>query len=99
MEAPEQCVKSVQSYVVGIVSVSLLLTLNKFPIYILTSFLQIHSYKVIKCALSGLRQFWTNESPLRMMKNAFYFTLIQILPMSTKVVYQKNMKFGQHYGY
>ena len=23
----------------------------------------------------------------------------QILPMSTKVVYQKNIKFGQHYGY
>ena len=26
-------------------------------------------------ALSGLRQFLTNESPLKMMKNAFYFIL------------------------
>ena len=25
--------------------------------------------------LSGLRQFLTNESPLKMMKNVFYFTL------------------------
>ena len=28
-----------------------------------------------KGALSGLRQFLTNESPLKMMKIAFYFTL------------------------
>ena len=28
----------------------------------------------IKGALSGLRQFLTSESPLKMMKNAFYFT-------------------------
>ena len=28
----------------------------------------------IKGALSGLRQFLTTESPLKMMKNAFYFT-------------------------
>ena len=30
----------------------------------------------LKGALSGLRQFLANESPLKMMKNAFYFTLI-----------------------
>ena len=29
----------------------------------------------IKGALSGLRQFLATESPLKMMKNAFYFTL------------------------
>ena len=28
-----------------------------------------------KGALSGLRQYLANESPLKMMKNAFYFTL------------------------
>ena len=26
-------------------------------------------------AVSGLRQFLTNENPLKMMKNAFYFNL------------------------
>ena len=30
---------------------------------------------VVKDALSGLRQFLATESPLKMMKNAFYFTL------------------------
>ena len=29
----------------------------------------------IKGALLGLRQFLVTESPLKMMKNAFYFTL------------------------
>ena len=29
----------------------------------------------LKGALSGLRQFLTTESPLKMMKNAFYFNL------------------------
>ena len=29
----------------------------------------------LKNALSGLRQFWGTESPLKMTKNAFYFTL------------------------
>ena len=29
--------------------------------------------------LSGLRQFLANESPLKMMKNAFYFTLTVVL--------------------
>ena len=28
----------------------------------------------LKGALSGLRQFLATESPLKMMKNAFYFT-------------------------
>ena len=27
-----------------------------------------------KDPLSGLRQFWATESPLKMIKNAFYFT-------------------------
>ena len=30
---------------------------------------------VIKVALSILRQYLANESPIKMMKNAFYFTL------------------------
>ena len=30
--------------------------------------------KELKGALSGLRQFLATESPLKMMKNAFYFT-------------------------
>ena len=29
----------------------------------------------VKVALSGLRQFLATKSPLKMMKNAFYFTL------------------------
>ena len=29
---------------------------------------------LLKGALSGLRQFLATESPLKMMKNAFYFT-------------------------
>ena len=29
----------------------------------------------LKDTLSGLRQFWLTESPLKMMKNGFYFTL------------------------
>ena len=29
---------------------------------------------IIKDALSGLRQFLATESPLKIMKNAFYFT-------------------------
>ena len=29
---------------------------------------------VLKGALSGLRQFFATESPLKTMKNAFYFT-------------------------
>ena len=29
---------------------------------------------IFKVALSGLRQFLTTESPLKMMKSAFYFT-------------------------
>ena len=33
------------------------------------------SYFIFKSALSGLRQFWASESPLKMMKNNFYFTL------------------------
>ena len=32
------------------------------------------SVVVLKGALSGLRQFFTTESPLKIMKNAFYFT-------------------------
>ena len=30
---------------------------------------------MFKGALSGLRQLLANESPLKLMKNAFYFTL------------------------
>ena len=30
----------------------------------------------LKCALPGLSQFLTTESPLKIMKNAFYFTFL-----------------------
>ena len=37
----------------------------------------------IKDALSGLRQFLASESPLKMMKNAIYFTLKDLLVLNT----------------
>ena len=39
---------------------------------------KVHSIITLTCikgALSGLRQFLANERPLKVMKNAFYFTL------------------------
>ena len=39
--------------------------------------------KYIKGALSGLRQFLTTESPLKMMKNAFYFILKVLFVLKT----------------
>ena len=38
-------------------------------------FFQSRGYTVIKSALSSLRQILPIESPLKMMKNAFHFTL------------------------
>ena len=38
-------------------------------------FLMMKILRNLKCALSGLRQFLAAESPFKMMKNAFYFTL------------------------
>ena len=35
----------------------------------------LNSKSVLKGALSGLRQFLATESPLKIMKNTFYFTL------------------------
>ena len=37
------------------------------------------SAKIVKGALSGLRQFLVTESPLRLMKNAFYFLTLKAL--------------------
>ena len=37
--------------------------------------------KVFKGALSGLRYFLVTESPLKMMENAFYFTLKGLFPL------------------
>ena len=34
-----------------------------------------YSGRQFSCELSGLRKFWPTESPLKMMKNDFYFTL------------------------
>ena len=34
----------------------------------------LRTKRAFKGALSGLRQFLATESPLKMMKNAFYFT-------------------------
>ena len=39
------------------------------------SLLEISEKVHIKGAVSGLRKFLRTESPLKMMKNAFYFTL------------------------
>ena len=41
----------------------------------LNSPLRIADYKLLKGALSDLRQYLANKNPLKMMKNAFYFTL------------------------
>ena len=35
----------------------------------------IYQCVINKCALSGLRQFLVTESPLKLMKTPFYFTL------------------------
>ena len=37
----------------------------------------ISKLKCLKSALSDLRQFLETESPLKMMKNTFYFTLFR----------------------
>ena len=37
----------------------------------------------MKGALSGLRQFLATESPLKMMKNSFYFTLKALFVLKT----------------
>ena len=43
-----------------------------FPAFLFS--IRNYSPEVIKGALSGLKQFLATESPLKMMKNAFYFT-------------------------
>ena len=43
--------------------------------FFVTPVLQVVSIKWEKSRLSGLRQFIATESPLKMVKNAFYFTL------------------------
>ena len=37
--------------------------------------MQPYAYADIKGALSGLRQFLVTENPLKLIKNAYYFTL------------------------
>ena len=46
-----------------------------------TSFRAFHSFDIIAIlgTLSGLRQFLATESPLKIMKNAFYFTIKALL--------------------
>ena len=44
-------------------------------IFIIICIIKINIIKIyMKGALSGLRQFLATKSPLKMMKNAFYFT-------------------------
>ena len=43
--------------------------------------------KVFKGTLSGLRQFLAIESPLKMMKNAFYFTLKDLFSFTLKALF------------
>ena len=53
-------------------------------------------YKHIKGILSGLRQFLGTENPLKMMKNAFYFTLVNLFSFCVKIlVMQKNPLLGK----
>ena len=55
-----------------------LIQLNKIAVTTLLQLLltdQSINHVYFKGALSGLRQFLATESPLKMMKNAFYFTL------------------------
>ena len=35
---------------------------------------EIENSKAVKAVLIGLRQFWATESPLKIIKNAFFFT-------------------------
>ena len=47
--------------------------------HVMNNFAELQLLSMIKFsfkgALSGLRQFWATESPLKIMKNPFYFTL------------------------
>ena len=48
-----------------------------------------HVYKSLKGAFSHLRQFLTFKNPLKMMKNAFYFTLKETLTVYDN--FQRNL--------
>ena len=49
----------------------------------------------IKVALSGLRQVFENERPLKMVKNAFYFSLKALLVLKIfKCFYSRFFFFG-----
>ena len=45
-----------------------------------------HNLQWLKGALSGLRQFLTTESPLKMMKKAFYFTSEALCSQNLKLL-------------
>ena len=47
---------------------------NSVHLFLIASILGWSLYPIIKDKLSGLRQFLAAESPLKMTKNAFYFT-------------------------
>ena len=47
-----------------------------------------------KGVLSGLRQFLATETPLKMMKNTFYFTLIILFAL--KILKFLSSLFGHH---
>ena len=56
---------------------------------------------LFKGALSGLRQFLAAKNPLKMMKNAFYFTLkalFVLLPNISRSTVNQTTKFGQLIG-
>ena len=55
--------------------IHLLRTQSLIKVVLITSFhAETKNHKVFKGVLSGLRQVLATESPLKMMKNAFYFT-------------------------
>ena len=47
--------------------------------------------RLVKDALSGVRQFLTNENPLKMMKNAFYVTLTALFVLKIFCSCRKNV--------
>ena len=56
--------------------IHLLRTQSLIKVVLITSFhAETKNHKVFKGVLSGLRQVLATESPLKMMKNAFYFNL------------------------
>ena len=57
-----------------LIAVDICFEFNSVHLFLIASILGWSLYPIIKGKLSGLRQFLAAESPLKMTKNAFYFT-------------------------